>query len=576
MGTRDFVVRFAGEGGQGVVTSAEGLAQAATQMGYHALTFATFPSQIMGGPTWTQTRISTSPVLSTGDDLDVLVAFNRYAYDHHKDEVRDGGVVIYNSGDFQLEDGGLSLGLPIEDLAKSTGNPRAANMIIIGALAQLVDLPQAFLEEFVTKRFTRGRDSDTEIIQSNIQAMSLGRQQTAASGFQVGNLAAPQKPEMPQVLIKGNDAISIGAIAAGLDFYVGYPISPATTILVFMERNLVGPGKFSYQISSEIEAITGILGASFSGKKAMTATAGPGFSLMSEGLGLGWMAEIPLVVVDVQRGGPATGLPTKTEQSDLLSCLHPAHGDVSLPVIAVGSVEECFYGAVMALNWAERYQGPVILMTEMSLAERAQNIPKPDLSEILIENRKVYQGSNGYLRYEGSGVSPMPIPGHPGSYVANGSEHDPMGDTTHLPDHHINMTERRFNKLKLLQEDTYERENVDESIAIMTWGGSKGPAREAYNQMVAQGLPLAWYYTMFLNPLPPKLLEELKQKELVIVPELNFQGQFANILRSHGVRAEAITKYTGLPFKVRDLMGEVTELVNSKRAKSAREDMVKA
>ena len=186
----------------------------------------------------------------------------------------------------------------------------------------------------MTKRFTRGRDNDTEIIQSNIQAMSLGRQQTAASGFQVGNLAAPQKPEMPQVLIKGNDAISIGAIAAGLDFYVGYPISPATTILVFMERNLVGPGKFSYQISSEIEAITGILGASFSGKKAMTATAGPGFSLMSEGLGLGWMAEIPLVVVDVQRGGPATGLPTKTEQSDLLSCLHPAHGDVSLPVIA--------------------------------------------------------------------------------------------------------------------------------------------------------------------------------------------------------------------------------------------------
>ena len=218
---------------------------------------------------------------------------------------------------------------------------------------------------------------------------------------------------------------------------MGYPISPATTVLVFMERNLVGPGKFAHQVSSEIESITTILGAGFAGKKAMTATAGPGFSLMSEGLGLGWMAEIPVVVIDVQRGGPATGLPTKTEQSDLLSCLHPAHGDVALPVIAPGSVEECFYAAVTALNWAERYQGPVVLMSEMSLAERIQNIPKPDVSELVVENRNVYQGSNGYLRYEGYELSPIPIPGYPGSYVANGSEHDAMGDTTHLGSRHV-------------------------------------------------------------------------------------------------------------------------------------------
>ena len=561
MEMKDFLVRFAGEGGQGVVTSAEGLAQAATQVGYHALTYATFPSQILGGPTWTQARISDEPVLSAGDYVDVLVAFNREAYDTHCDEVKEDGVIIYNSDDFQLDGDGRSFALPIEELARSTGNTRAANMVVIGALAHLVDMPQGYLDEFVEKRFRRGREGDDEIIQSNIQAMLLGRTHTSESGFTLGKLVDPQMPEYQQIMVKGNEALALGARAAGLEFYIGYPISPATTILIWMEHNLIGDGKFAYQVSSEIESITGLLGAGFSGKKAMTATAGPGFSLMSEGLGLAWMAEIPLVVVDVQRGGPATGLPTKTEQSDLMACMYPAHGDVKMPVIAVGTVEEAFFGAIKALNWAERYQGPVILMTEMSLAERVQNIEKPDLTQVHVERRQTYQGNNGYNRYSGHELSPMPIPGNPGSYVANGSEHDEMGDTTHLPSRHIQMTERRFSKLKLLEEDDYESDNAQESIALLPWGGSKGPSLEAYNALRQNGVPLSWYYTMFLNPLPPSLLNELKQKRLVIVPELNYQGQFSGILRAEGVNAQSITQYTGLPFKVSDLIDQITAMV---------------
>ena len=563
MQMRDFVVRFAGEGGQGVVTSAEGLAQASTQVGYHALTYATFPSQILGGPTWTQARISVDPILSAGDYVDVLVAFNREAYDTHREEVREEGLVIYNSNDFQLEGDERSYGLPVDELARSTGNNRAANMVIMGALAHLVNMPQAYLEQFVEARFRRGRSNDDTIIDSNNLALKLGRDETAQSGFSLGDLTPPEMPEYPQVMLKGNEAISLGALAAGLDFYVGYPISPATTILVFMERNLVGEGKFAYQVSSEIESITALLGGGYAGRKAMTATAGPGFSLMSEGLGLAWMAEVPLVVVDVQRGGPATGLPTKTEQSDLLACMYPAHGDVKLPVIAVGTVEECFFGAVKALNWAERYQGPVILMTEMALAERVQNIHRPDLSKVQPERRLVYDGNNGYNRYQGYELSPMPLPGGPGAYVANGSEHDEMGDTTHLPSRHIQMTERRFGKLKLLEENEYEADNSDESIVVMPWGGSKGPTLEAYNQLREQGVPVGWYYTMLLNPLPPAMLEELRTKDLVIVPELNYQGQFSGILRANGVNAVSITQYTGLPFKVHDLVERITELTNS-------------
>ncbi len=565
---RDFLVRFAGEGGQGMVTSAEGLAQAAAQVGYHVQTFATFPSQILGGPTWTQTRISTTPVLSSGDQLDVLVAFNKEAYDTHSSEVRDGGVVVYNSGDFQLEEDGSSFGMPFEELAKSTGNPRAENMIVIGALAHLVNMPQEYLESFVVARFTRGRAGDDEIIKSNIQALGLGRDHAAGSGFSLGELAEAHPPEEEQILIKGNDALALGALHAGLDFFVGYPISPATTILVFMERNLVGPGKFAYQASSEIESINAILGAGFSGKKAMTSTAGPGLSLMSEGLGLGWMAEIPAVVVNVQRGGPATGLPTKTEQSDFQAAINPAHGDSKLPIIAPGTVEECFYAAVAAINWAERYQGPVILLSEMMLSERAQNIPKPDLSKIVVEKRQVYEGTNGYLRYEGSGMTPMSLPGSPGSYIANASEHDPMGDTTHLPSRHIEMTERRFAKLRLLEDGTYESENSEAPIALVPWGGSKGPAQEVFNAMSEQGQNIAWYYTMFLHPLPPEMLKELRQKDLVLVPELNYLGQFASYLRSLDVRAEAITQYTGLPFKVSDLLQRVAERIGAQQTES--------
>ena len=557
----DFVLRFAGEGGQGFLSAAVGFASANTQAGYHAQTFATFPSQITGGPTWMQARISTTPIFSRGDSLDVLAVFNEEAYETHMHEVKEGGVILYDSDSMTLEEDGRSLGIAFDKLGKSTGNARAANMVLMGALAELVGVPLDVLADFVKRRWGNTARYGPKIVPQNIEALKLGKQAAAESGFSLGELAPPEPPEYEQIFTNGNYALALGAMHAGLNFYVGYPISPATTILVWMEEQLVGEGQFVYQVSSEIEAINAIVGAGYGGAKSMTATAGPGFSLMSEGLGLAWMAEIPCVVVDVQRGGPATGLPTKTEQSDLFAALHPAHGDVSLPVIAPGTVEECFYAAVAAFNWAERYQGPVILLSEHSLSEREQNFRKPDLDSIPVENRKVYDGGNGYLRYEASELSPMPLPGSPGSYVANASEHDPWGDTTHLPERHIQMTERRFSKLKLLEDGTYESQNIDAPIAIVPWGGSKGPALEAYQQLIAGEVDVAWYFTMYLNPLPPMLLDELRKKDLVIVPELNYQGQFSSYLRSKGVRAEAITQYTGLPFKVSDLVERISDRI---------------
>lgn len=566
MGTTDLVVRFAGEGGQGIVTAGESLAATAAQAGYHVQTYATFPSQILGGPVFTQAHISTAPTLSDGDEIDVLVAFNEEAFRLHSDQLRSGGVVIYNSEAFDPPAEIRSFGLPFDEIARQVGNARAANMVVLGAIAPLVNFPLAALKDYATRRFTRGRSGDRAIIASNHDALDAGAEAGRKSGFSLGELAPPRPPGYKQWMITGNAAIALGAARAGLDFYAGYPISPATTILVWMEQNLVGAGRFAYQVSSEIEAINALVGAGFAGKKAMTATSGPGLSLMSEGLGLAWMAEIPLVVVDVQRGGPATGLPTKTEQSDLFACFHPAHGDVRLPLIAPGTVRECFDAGVMSVNWAERYQGPVILLTEMQQAERSQNIPAPDLHAVKTESRAVHADGNDFRRYESDSLGPMPLPGGPAPYIANASEHDGIGDTTHLPRHHVHGIERRFAKLELLRDGSYEAENADAPIVVMPWGGSKGAAREAYLRLRGEGLDIGWVYTMYLHPLPSGLEDLLRQKELVIVPELNYQGQWSSILRSQGVRAASITQYDGTPFKVGNLAERFQETVARQRA----------
>ena len=566
----EIVVRFAGEGGQGVVTAAEMLARASAGVGYHALTFATFPSRILGGPTWTQARVSRAPVFSPCDFVDILVAFNEHAYEEHRPEVRDGGVILLDPTitPDPTDTSHRCITVPFDELAKQTGESRAANMVVMGGLSRLINMPLEFFKDFVAARFA-GRAG---VVEANHLALDLGLAHLAEEQA-IADLGAPERPDYDQLFLKGNEAICVGAMHAGIDFYIGYPISPATPILIYLERNLVGEGKIAIQASSEIESITGLLGAAFTGKKAMTATSGPGFTLMSEGIGLSWMTEIPSVIVNVQRGGPATGLPTKTEQSDLLAALSPAHGDSRIPVIAPGTVEECFYATVTAFNWAERYQGPVILLSEHSLAERAQNIPKPDLSKVPVEGRQIYTGDNGYLRYDASELSPMPLPGGPGAYIANGSEHDSFGDTTHLPVRHVQMTERRFGKIKLLEDGTFEAERTSAHVAVMPWGASKGSVREAYELLLADGVDVGWYYTMFVNPLPPAMLDDLRSKELVIVPELNYQGQMAINLRSLGVNAEAITQYTGLPFRTTDLAkrikqrlaeaGERTQAVNA-------------
>lgn len=534
------------------------MASAAAAGGYHVLTFSTFPSQIKGGPAWGQARISSEEILTPGDYLDVLVCQNRYAYDANLPDLREGGLVIYNSEEFELPDNSRALGLPADRMAREAGNPLASTIILIGAVAKMAGVSVEALEAFITKRWSRGRPGDEKIVSGNITALQMGVEEAAKTGLQLEDLDPAPTHDRPRIMIRGYEAAAIGAIAGGVEAFIGYPISPATTMLTYMEANLVGKDRFVGQASSEIESITALIGSGYAGKVTMTSTSGPGLSLMGEGLGLAWMAEIPLVVANVQRGGPATGLPTKTEQSDLIVAMNPGHGDMSVPVIAPGSLEEAFWGAIAAINWSERYQGPVLLLSEAAIAERAQDVPMPDLSQVRVERRQVSQGEQGNRRYAGDGVTPFPVPGGAGAYVANGSEHDEQGDTTHLPDIHVTMTNRRFKKLEVLNDGTFEAERTEAETIVLPWGGSKGSARAAWNELTAEGVDIGWCYTMFINPLPADLLTALQGKR-VLVPELNYLGQFAAHLRSKGVNAEAITQYTGLPFKVADLKAEIRQ-----------------
>ena len=307
-----------------MVTASEALAAAAAQVGYHVMTFVTFPSQIMGGPTWSQCRIAVTPALSNGDDLDVLVAFNESAFEEHRGELRDGGILVYDSAVFEIpEDERAAMNvvaLPYEELGKSTGNPRAANMVILGAIAKFVEWPEQYLEDFNVQRFTRGRPNDAAVVAANSMGLGLGRDAAVSSGFSLGELAAPAPPDYEQIIIKGNESLALGAIAGGVNFFVGYPISPATSLLIYMEQNLRGEGTFVYQASSEIESISTIVGGGFVGRKTMTSTAGPGFSLMSEGLGMAWMMEIPCVIADIQRGRP------RHWPADQNRAIRPLHG----------------------------------------------------------------------------------------------------------------------------------------------------------------------------------------------------------------------------------------------------------
>ena len=567
----DLVIRLGGEGGEGVISASDMFTAGAARAGYDIFTFRTYPAEIKGGHAWYQTRIGHGKIASLGDAPDILVCFNQEAYEIHKDQLRAGGVLIYDPDQVKPEENGgthLHYAVPMTALARQQDFMRGKNLILLGALCQLFGLEPAELEGVVRSRLARR----AELLQKNLEALQLGYDYARQHLVKQDPYYLPRIQKRQGMLVmSGNEAIVAGALYAGCRFFAGYPITPASDIMEAMARELPKLGGVMIQAEDEIAAASMVVGASYGGVKAMTATSGPGFTLMAEVMGLAGMSEIPLVIVDAQRSGPSTGMPTKLEQADLNHALFGGHGDFPRVVIAPGSVADCFKQIVRAFNIAWKYQVPVIFLSDQSLSHRTESLQLPNLAEIPVEDRIAPTAEElvGYARYRitPSGISPMTIPGEKGGmFVSAGLEHDEYGHPQLDPDNHVAMTLKRFRKLEtLMAELEWEPLPVvgdpAATLAVVGWGASEGAILEAVDRALARGIPVAAIHLRVLNPLPVNQLQEFfATKQKILVVEHNYSGQLARHLRATlGIRTISVTKFGGLPFTAGEILARIEE-----------------
>jgi 2-oxoglutarate ferredoxin oxidoreductase subunit alpha len=572
----ELVIRIAGEAGEGVLTTGQMVTQATARAGYYVLTDSVPPAEIKGGYSFFQIRLSEQRLRARGDAVDVLLAFNREAFENSIDGLRSGGILIYDSAELNPPENQRyrSYAVPLTDIAKNQIElTLAKNMVAVGVVAGLFGLDKGYVHHLL--RESKLARKGAEILNKNLRAVDLGYQYVMDNVTERDALTVPPSNLAGRVVLSGNHAVALGALVAGCRRYAGYPITPATDIMELLADELPKVGGAVVQAEDEIAAIGMVLGASYAGEKSMTATSGPGISLMTEMLGLASMAEIPSVVINCQRAGPSTGMPTRHEQGDLNLAVYGAHGEVQRAVLAPSSVMDCFTVTVDAFNLAEEFQIPVIVLQDTVLAVRTESIPRPDVASVKVVNRRTfayrdsgegnghgYNASSGpetYLRYQitSDGVSPMAIPGTPGgSYVATGLEHTQAANTSSDARNHSAMTEKRFKKMEgVLAKAPPSHEYGDPSaeLGFLTWGSTFGVVAEAIDRLAEQGIKAHALAPRLLWPLPTHQIDPfLKNKRTVIVPEVNYTGQFAHLLRTHyqNVEFTRLNVYGGQPFSV--------------------------
>lgn len=584
------LIRLGGESGiDNAISAGDVLTRSVARSGYHVHTFRTYPAEIKGGPVMFQLRVGVHPVPSLGDQLDVLLAFNEEAWELHHRALHQDGILIYDPGEHDAPEGfrGTTFAVPFDRMARDLNLRKGKNLIALGALSALVgfDFPQ--LQNTVKDLYGGKRP---EFIESNRIALLAGYQWVKDNIEHEApiRLAPPDPTHDPELVMSGNRAIVAGALAAGCRYFAGYPITPASDILEEVAKRLPGVGGAALQTEDEIAAIASVVGASIAGVKAMTATSGPGFSLMQEMLGLATMAEVPLVVINSMRAGPSTGMPTKMEQSDLNIALYGGHGEAPRIVLAARSVQDCFYQAMQAFYLSETFQMPVILLTDQSLSHRTETLPIPDVNLVpVVERLRPSAGeAEEYLRYRltDSGISPMGIPGFdPTPFTATGLEHDEAGAPNYTPDMHTAQLDKRGRKFEIAAEAlcglesplgciTYGVPEEEAAVGVLAWGSTSGVVQEAVETMAAEGYPVAALLPAVINPLPrDRILYFARNLKAIIVPEVNRTGQFAAWVKAHTeLHLISLNKYGGLPFTPDELRAKVLEFVGTEEpARSA-------
>lgn len=552
--TGEINIMVGGEAGQGVQSVGFLLAKAFTRWGYYVFADQDYESRVRGGHNFFRVRASDSPVEAINEQVDILIAMNKESIDLHRREIGEGGLIIYDGDKIKDIKGNNLFSVPAEKLAKdSAGDTLMTNTVALGAVLGLVNYDLKLLDELL-KEFFKG-----EIANKNIKAAMAGYRYVhdSTSSF---NKKLEKAGDGKRMLLNGNEAIALGAIAAGCKFMAAYPMTPTTPIMEYFASKSEEFGLVVVPAEDEIAAVNMVIGAAYGGVRAMTATSGGGFCLMVEGIGLAGMTETPIVVVEGQRSGPAIGLPTRTEQGDLEFVLHAAHGEFPRIVLTPATVGDCFWLTVKAFNLAERYQLPVLIITDHYLASSYYTTEKFDLSKVNIDrgllfNEKEDGGEYKRHAFTDSGISPRAFPGNKKALVVTDSdEHNEAGHIIEDAETRTKMVEKRLKKLEgakkeIIPPHVYGPEKAD--TLLIGWGSTFGVIKETVDILKADGGSCNCMHLSQIWPFPVEIvMKTMKNARKSYVIENNATGQLARLIRREtGMSASGtILKYDGRPF----------------------------
>jgi len=568
--------KVGGQQGEGIESTGEIFCVALNRLGYYLYGYRHFSSRIKGGHTNNKIRVSTEQTRSVSDDLDILVAFDQETIDVNYKELHDNGIIIADTKfkpQCPEDTKAVMYSIPFTEIATELGTSLMKNMVAVGASCAILGIDIVVFDEVVDEIF--GRKGE-QVVQKNLDAIKAGYDYMIDKlGDRMGALYLEKGDGQKRLFMIGNDAIALGALAGGCRFMAAYPITPASEIMEYLIKKLPAVGGTVIQTEDEIAAVTMAIGANYAGVRALTASSGPGLSLKMEALGLSGITETPLVVVDTQRGGPSTGLPTKQEQSDLMAMIYGTHGEIPKIVMAPSTVEEAFYDTAEAFNLAEEHQVPVIVLSDLQLSLGKQTVQPLALDQIEIRRGKLVQGeiseSTGYFkRYEitEDGVSPRVIPGTKnGIHHVTGVEHDETGKPSEAATNRIAQMDKRMRKIQNLNFPTpvYKNAKYEEAdLLIIGFNSTRGVIEESMARLEADGLKVNHAHMRLIHPFPVnELLPLVASAKKVVVIENNATGQLANIIKmniGHIDKIKSILKYDGNPFLPHEIHSKCKEL----------------
>jgi 2-oxoglutarate ferredoxin oxidoreductase subunit alpha len=577
----DMTVMVGGRAGDGSLASGEILARVFAKMGLEICTIKDFPSNIRGLPTNYTIRCGEHIFLSRKNQIDVLIALDEVAAERHIHELDKNGIIIYDSSYGDLKDD-LEIDsihkylVPMEKMAiDNLGGASGRifkNIIALGVLGEIVGLDNNIVRETIKEIFgKKGKD----VVDKDYRAYRMGADYFSSNLIKKDPYKLERKRKKNRLFMSGDEAIGLGALASGCRFYAGYPITPATEIMEWCANIFPKYNGVVVQTEDEISAVHMVIGASYCGVRSMTGTSGPGASLMTEAIGLAAMTETPLIIMHGQRAAPGTGLPTKSEQSDIEHVLYSTHGDFPRIILSPGTIEEAFYFISKAFNLAEVYQCPVIFLSEQVLCQNKKTVKELDLDRISIDRGKLLKkedllDSKDYKRYQFTedGVSPRAIPSiENGIFEANSNEHDEYGGTSEDPKNRIMMMNKRLRKLDIAKKDIIDPKFFGAkraNIGLIGIGSTYGPIMEAVEQLEKQRYRIKYMQIRMLQPFPKDSVKKFVDKcKRVYVVENNATGQLSRqILFRLGVskykkKFRSIVKYNGKSFRPIEIINEV-------------------